>query len=144
MYMENPICLCTVISKIIAQSQVLKAKTYEARAEFCQIFRSFLGQWSFKENSFCNLLTFNTLYFSGDLNLDRQLWLSSYWFSSSLPQKMAGESKPQLYFDFEIPKGMKSSYLLRPFWDLKFWRISLLKIKTGWVLWCSKVQICKQ
>ena len=28
-------------------------------------------------------------------------------------------------------KAMKSSYLLWPFWDLKFWRFSLLKIKTG-------------
>ena len=26
--------------------------TYEARAEFCQIFRSFWGQWSFKKNTF--------------------------------------------------------------------------------------------
>ena len=30
-------------------------------------------------------------------------------------------------------KAMKSSYLHGPFWDLKFWRFSLLKIKTGWV-----------
>ena len=31
-------------------------------------------------------------------------------------------------------KAMKSSYLFGPFWDLKFWRFPLLKIKSGWVL----------
>ena len=34
-------------------------KTYEARAELCQIFRSFFGQWSFKWKRFWDLLTFN-------------------------------------------------------------------------------------
>ena len=29
-----------------------KILPYEARAEFCQIFRSFFGQWSFKKNAF--------------------------------------------------------------------------------------------
>ena len=46
--------------------------------------------------------------------------------------------------EFARYKAMKSSYLLGPFWDLKLWRFSLLKIMTGWVLGCSKVQICKQ
>ena len=31
----------------------------EARAEFCQIFRSFFGQWSFKKKCLRDLLTFN-------------------------------------------------------------------------------------
>ena len=34
---------------------------YEANAEFCQIFRSFFGQWSYKKIVFVDLLTF-TLY----------------------------------------------------------------------------------
>ena len=38
-----------------------KILPYEARAEFCQIFRSFFGQWSFKKNCFWDLLTFNSL-----------------------------------------------------------------------------------
>ena len=29
-----------------------KILPYEARAEFCQIFRSSFGQWSFKKNAF--------------------------------------------------------------------------------------------
>ena len=37
-------------------------------------------------------------------------------------------------------KAMKSSSLLGPFWDLKFWRFSLLNIKAGWVLCRSKAQ----
>ena len=41
-------------------------------------------------------------------------------------------------------KAMKSSPLLGPFGDLKFFGFSLLKIKICWVLWCIKVQICKQ
>mgnify|MGYP007048727740 CR=1 FL=1 len=43
-----------------------KILIYEARAKFCQIFRSFFGQWSFKKNSFWDLLTFNMdlLFFS--------------------------------------------------------------------------------
>ena len=43
-----------------------------------------------------------------------------------------------------ITKAMKSSPLLGPFGDLKFCGFSLLKLKIGWVLWCIKVQICKQ
>ena len=35
-----------------------KILPYEARAEFCQIFRSFFGQWSFKKKCFWDLLTF--------------------------------------------------------------------------------------
>ena len=31
-------------------------------------------------------------------------------------------------------KAMKSSYFLGPFWDIKFWRFSLLEVKTVWVL----------
>ena len=38
-----------------------KILPYEARAEFCQIFRSFFGQWSFKKKCFWDLLTFNWL-----------------------------------------------------------------------------------
>ena len=34
-----------------------------------------------------------------------------------------------------IHKAMKSSYLLGPFWYLKFLIFSLLQIKTDWVLW---------
>ena len=32
-----------------------------ARAEFCQIFRSFFGHWSIKKKCFWGLLTFNTV-----------------------------------------------------------------------------------
>ena len=32
-------------------------------AEFCQIFRSFFGQWSFKKKCFWDLQTFRMLYF---------------------------------------------------------------------------------
>ena len=39
-----------------------------------------------------------------------------------------------LYPQVKSHKAMKSSYLLGQFWYLKFWRFSLLKIKTGWVL----------
>ena len=35
-----------------------KILPYEARAEFCQIFRSFFGQWIFKKKCFWDLLTF--------------------------------------------------------------------------------------
>ena len=35
-----------------------KILAYEARAEFCQIFCLFFGQWSFKEKWFWDLLTF--------------------------------------------------------------------------------------
>ena len=36
-----------------------KILPYEARAEFCLIFRLFFGQWSFKKKMFRDLLTFN-------------------------------------------------------------------------------------
>ena len=36
-----------------------KILPYEARAQFCQIFRSFFGQWSFKKKCFWDLLTFS-------------------------------------------------------------------------------------
>ena len=65
-------------------------------------------QCDFKNHS--TKLSPRTLHFFGDLNLERQLWVSSYWFSSSLPQKMAGESKPQLYFDFEITYYQNITY----------------------------------
>ena len=35
-----------------------KILPYEARAEFCQIFRSVFGQWSFKIKCFSDLLTY--------------------------------------------------------------------------------------
>ena len=35
-----------------------KSLHYEVRAEFCQIFRSFFGQWCFKKKCFWDLLTF--------------------------------------------------------------------------------------
>ena len=38
-----------------------KILPYEARAEFCQIFRSFGGQWSFKKKCFWDLLTFKNV-----------------------------------------------------------------------------------
>ena len=44
------------------------------------------------------------------------------------------ERKPLLE---QAGKAMKSSYLLRPFWDLKLWRFSLLKIMTGRQLWIN-------
>ena len=40
---------------------------YEARAEFCQIFRSFFGQWSFKKKCFWDLLTFSKGYQNSNL-----------------------------------------------------------------------------
>ena len=58
------------------------------------------------------------------------------------PITMNQSTMPRLQLN--TGKAMKSSYFLRLFWDLKFWRFFLLKIKTGWVLRCSKVQICKQ
>ena len=41
-----------------------KILPYEARAEFCQIFCSFFGQWNFKKTCFWDLLTFSMLKFS--------------------------------------------------------------------------------
>jgi hypothetical protein len=38
-----------------------KILPHEARSEFCQIFRSFFGQWSFKEKCFWDLMTFWTV-----------------------------------------------------------------------------------
>ena len=40
-----------------------KILPYEARAEYCLIFHSFFGQWSFKKKCFLDLLTF-TMYMS--------------------------------------------------------------------------------
>ena len=51
----------------------------EARAEFCQIFCSFLGQWSFKKNWFWDSLTFrpyleNISFFIHNLSFEGNLW----------------------------------------------------------------------
>ena len=50
---------------------------YEARAEFCQIFRSFFGQWSFTKKCFWDLLTFNRN--KSTLNTKFIIWLIVYF-----------------------------------------------------------------
>ena len=45
--------------------------------------------------------------------------------------------KISINLDIVDSKAMKSSSLLGPFWDFKICRFSLLKVRTGWVLWCS-------
>ena len=49
----------------------------------------------------------------------------SEWWQPRVPQI---ENSP--FSTYTALKAMKSSYLLGPFCDLKFWRFSLLKIKT--------------
>ena len=39
-----------------------KIMPYETRAEFCQIFHSFFGQWSFKKKWFWDILTFKRIF----------------------------------------------------------------------------------
>ena len=47
------------------------------RAEFCLIFRSYFGQWSFKKKCFWDLLTFIT-------GIDFLIWLIIDWWKSCL------------------------------------------------------------
>ena len=52
---EEPFLKVSIAQKM---NETLDKMPYETRAEFCQIFRSFVARSSFKKNCFWDLLTF--------------------------------------------------------------------------------------
>ena len=58
-FQEKLLLRFTDLSLLLTNETLDKILPYEARAEFCQVFRPFFGQWTFKKNCFCDLMTFN-------------------------------------------------------------------------------------
>ena len=64
--------------------QIAKGLPYEAREEFCQIFSSFFGQWSFKKNAFeiywplePKYLVLDTICMTLDTPIEKYPWFNT-------------------------------------------------------------------
>ena len=106
---------------------------YEARAEFCQIFRSFFGQWRFKKKCFWDVLTFS----DGDFLLLNEI--DSWNFQQMLDLGFSETSQNfssfrQLFFySFQGKKTQKPMYSFGNFSAFFLWKESCLK--KGEILW---------